>query len=474
MVQPLRVLFLSAEATPLAKVGGLGDVGGELPRALRGRGVEVRTSLPHYASIPQEADPSTVEVVVQRGNQPTPAAITQRRVEGVEVLLVGGEPVAADPSVYSHGEPEADKFVFWCLATLAACERMDWKPDVVHAHDWHAAAAVARVWQLRASEPFWADTATVLTIHNLGYPGEGAEPVWERYGLPPAEGRGLPPFGRQLPLVVGLTRADALTTVSPTYAHEIQTEAFGFGLEGLLRARKDELTGILNGLDPEVWNPKTDPALSARYDTETLERREENKRALLAELRMEDRGRIPLLGFIGRMEPQKGIDLLLHGLARMLDVPWQVVLLGTGQPELEAMATVFERGHLGRMRVVNRFEPDLARRIYGSADMILVPSRYEPCGLVQMIGMRYGCVPVVRATGGLKDSVREGSAGTGFLFEEASASDLAQAMHRALAAFADEKQWRALQRRAAREDFSWDRSAARYVAVYHRVRRRAG
>ena len=474
MVSPLRVLFLSAEATPLAKVGGLGDVGGELPRALRGRGVEVRASLPLYASILPAEDSSPVEVVVQRGPQPTRASITQRRVEGVEVMLVGGEPVTADPTVYSHGEPEADKFVFWCLATLAACEKMDWKPDIVHAHDWHAAAAVARVWQLRSSEPFWANTASVLTIHNLGYPGEGAEPVWQRYRLPAAEGRGVPPSRRHVPLIVGLAKADALTTVSPTYAREIQTKDFGFGLEGLLRARRSELTGILNGLDPRVWNPKTDASLHVRYDSETLERREENKRALLTELRLEDRGRIPLLGFIGRMESQKGIDLLLHGLARVLDIPWQAVLLGTGQPELEAMATVFERGHPGRIRVVNRFEPTLARRIYGSADMVLVPSRYEPCGLVQMIGMRYGCVPVVRATGGLKDSVREGPSGTGFVFEQTSASDLAQAMHRALAAFADEKPWRALQRRAAREDFAWDRSAAKYIDVYRRARRRAG
>ena len=478
MVRPLKVLFLSAEASPLAKVGGLGDVGGELPRALRRLGFDVRTSLPRYPAIDLEARTTRArtEVGILRRGESQSAAVYRQRVRGSEVLLVDGEPVARDLQIYGGGKEEGEKFVFWSLAVLAACQEWRWKPDVVHAHDWHSAAAVSWIHGRRLDDPFWRSTATVFTIHNLAYAGAGHEEAWQAYGLPEASGPGVADWARRLPLVGALTTADWITTVSPTYAAQITTPEYGFGLDPILSKRRASLTGILNGIDPALWNPAADGALQVRFSAETLERRERNKIALQAELGFQARAETPLLAFIGRMEHQKGIDLALQALAMLLDLPWQAVVLGTGQAEFEAMASSFEQGHAGRFRYRGLFDPDLARRIYGSADMVLVPSRYEPCGLVQMIGMRYGCVPIVRATGGLRDTVRDHArgSGTGFTFDEPSPEALAAAIRRAMAAFNHRRAWRGLQRRAARKDFAWDRPARHYAAVYRRALRARG
>lgn len=471
MVRPLKVLFLSAEAEPLAKVGGLGDVGGELPRALRRAGHNVRLCLPRYPSIDAGVRTTRSHTVVEVDRRGTPVRAVVRRhvVRNVDVLLVDGEPVARHTGIY--GGDEGEKFIFWCLAALEACRQRGWQPDVVHAHDWHAAAAVAWIHAQRA-DPFWSSVATVFTIHNLGYAGAGAEEAWRAYGLGPAEGDGVPAWAVDLPLVSALTKADWLTTVSPGYADEITTAELGFGLDPILKGRRSRLTGILNGIDPTVWNPAADHALVARFDADGLEHRVRNKQALLSELGFTGGSDIPLLAFIGRMDHQKGIDLLLHALATMLDLPWQAVLLGTGDPELEAQAASFQQGHLGRFRAEIRFDAALARRIYGSADAVVIPSRYEPCGLVQMIAMRYGCLPVVRSTGGLRDSVRDAAepGGTGFVFGEASVDGLADALRRALATYADRRAWRRLQRRAARKDFSWTKPARKYGTVYRKAR----
>jgi starch synthase len=389
------------------------------------------------------------------------------------MLLVDGEPVALDRHIYGGGKEEGEKFVFWSLASLAACRYVRWAPDVIHANDWHAAAAVSWIHHHRAQDPFWRGTATVFTIHNLAYAGAGAEEAWQAYGLPPAAGAGVADWARPLPLVGALTTADWLTTVSPTYAKQIALRDYGFGLDPILAARRDRLTGILNGIDPRVWNPATDRAIKARFNADSLEARRRNKQALLAELGFEARPETPLLAFIGRLEQQKGIDLALQALAMSLDLPWQAVVLGSGQAELEAMASAFEQGHAGRFRYRGLFDAELSRRIYASADIMLVPSRYEPCGLVQMIAMRYGCVPLVRRTGGLADTVRDaaGGSGTGFVFDEVSPDALAAALRRAIKIYGDGRAWLALQRRAARKDFGWDRSARQYAAVYRRALR---
>jgi len=450
-------------------------VGGELPRALRRLGLDVRSSLPRYPSI--QLVPATVrsrrDLIVRRGAEELSAALYRRSVRGVPFWLVDGEPVARDRGIYGGGRLEGEKFLFWCLASLRACQTLGWAPDIVHAHDWHAAAAVAWLAENRRQDPFWTKTRTVLTIHNLGYGGAGAEDAWRDFGLAPAVGSSVPEWARRLPLASALSLADAVTTVSPSYAREITTLEFGFGLDPILRDRPARPVGILNGIDSDVWNPATDRALVARFNSESLDRRAKNKAALLGELGFERLDEAPLLAFIGRLEYQKGIDLVLQALATLLDTPWRVVVLGTGQPELEAMTSSFEQGHQGRLRFRGMFDETFSRRLYGSSDMVLVPSRYEPCGLVQMIAMRYGAVPIVRATGGLRDTVRDHAAGngTGFVFEEPSVEGLAGAIRRAIDLHRDPRAWRTLQHRAARKDFSWDKSAKAYAAVYRRTMR---
>jgi starch synthase len=450
-------------------------VGGELPRALRRLGLDLRSSLPRYPSIDVTpvAARTRREITVPRGAESLAATLFRQTVRGTPYLLVDGEPVARAGGIYTGGRREGEKFLFWCGGALTACRALGWAPDVVHAHDWHAAAAVAWLSEQRAQDPFWKNTATVMTIHNLGYAGAGAEEAWRDFGLPLALGPGVPDWARPLPLASALSRADAVTTVSPSYAQEITTLESGFGLDPILRGRSSRPVGILNGIDPGVWNPASDRALVARYTAESLERRVKNKASLLAGLGFERQEEAPLLSFIGRMEHQKGIDLLLQALATLLDMPWTAVILGTGQPELEAMASAFEQGHPGRLRFRGVYDEAFSRRLYASSDVILVPSRYEPCGLVQMIAMRYGAVPIVRATGGLRDTVRDyaAGAGTGFVFEQPSVEALAAAIRRAVELHRDPRAWRSLQGRGARRDFSWEKSARQYAAVYRQALR---
>lgn len=466
----MKVLMLAAEAAPWIKVGGLADVAGELPRALIALGVEVRLALPLHLALDASG---LVFRCAGRFHLPSrlgpqPGEVLTAEANGLSLLLIDGEPIRAAAHIY--GEPEADayKYVFYSLGSLAACELIDWQPDVVHAHDWHSAAAVARLSSVRPHEDFWKATATVLTIHNLPFMGSGGQSALAAYEFAPANDPQLPGWARLLPLPLGMVGADWLTTVSPTYASEIQTPEFGCGLEQFLRSRADRLTGILNGLDRERWDPATDPALVARFTASNLEARRINKRWLQTELALPVADEVPLLAMVTRMDRQKGVDLALEALDHLRHESWQFVLLGSGDPDLEARASAFVSAHPDRARALLRFEPIFSRRIYGGADALLIPSRYEPCGLAQLIGMRYGCLPIARAVGGLKDTVRET---TGFLFEGQQAQDLAQVVMHALQLFRHTEAWRERQRQAMAIDFGWERAARQYVEIYQQARK---
>ncbi len=476
MVQPLKVLYLAAEATPFVKVGGLADVAGELPPALRAMGVDVRTAIPLHAAIDRKwitsRAPITVNVMAPEGAQP--AVVYHAESRGVPTLLIDGPPIRAARTVYGQPASDTAKFAFFCLAALEACRNEAWAPNIVHANDWHTTPSLLWLDRRRNEDAFWRDAATVLTVHNLGYMGNGGDEALRAYGmLPPPDAR-LPGWAQTVPLPLGLAAADWITTVSPTYAQEIRGEALGFGLDGFLRKRSDRLTGILNGLDPAVWDPRTDPALPARFDSGQLGQRSACKRALQAEVGLPADESVPLIGMVTRLEPQKGVDLALEALMMIESEHWQFVLLGSGQDELERRAVAFAAAHGQRARSIQRYDAPLSRRIFGGADVLLVPSRYEPCGLTQMIAQRYGCVPIVRATGGLKDTVADyqpGGGGTGFVFGPSEPSALAEAIRRALAAFTDRRRWRGLQRRGMALDHSWGASARRYAEVYGWARR---
>jgi starch synthase len=469
----MKVLFLTAEAAPFTKVGGLGDVAGSLPQALRAAGVDVRVALPlHGRARARLTAPLTKVADVE---VPHPAgAIRGQLLEtshaGVPFYFVASPLLAEDGPVYHLDTGwDAHRFAFFSIAALRGARAAGFVPDVVHANDWHTAPAIPATARARFEDPAFGGTRTVLTVHNLPYVGWGAGAAMRAFGLVPGQVPFVPPEGRELPLPIGLSLADRITTVSPGYAREILGPEHGSGLDGLLRERRDVLTGILNGLDVALWDPARDPALAVRYDVERLEERTAGKRALQEELGLPLRD-VPLLGVISRFSGQKGIDLVPDAIRSLeAEHAFQLVILGTGDHELEDRI-VRMAGHMGeRVRARIAFDDALSRRIYAGADFLLVPSRYEPCGLAQMIAMRYGCVPIARDTGGLSDTVRDldiHDAPTGFLFPEPTARSLAFALRRALATHAHPERFRTLQTSGMSQDFSWTHAANSYARLY--------
>lgn len=478
MTNNLKIYFLAAEAAPLVKIGGLGDVAGSLPAALRAlpESPDVRVVLPLY---PQIKDSSldlkavtSFEVFHRDG--PLLAEVFQANANGTSYYFIDGPPISASPDVYtSDNYLDGTKFTFFSLAAMELAKKLKWKPDILHAHDWHASPAVYNLRLIKNSDDFFKKTKSLLTVHNLPYLGHGAEGALQAFGLPRAHMSALPDWAEHLPLALGLLSADKINTVSPGYADEMLTPEFGAHLEDFLDSRKGDLTGILNGLDLGSWNPETDLNLPEGYSSRTLERRIINKKMLLEELGLFPDLNVPLLAMINRMDYQKGVDLVPPALEMITDLDWQAVILGTGEKGLEETARQLDIDH-ARIRTVLKYDGSLARRIYGGSDLILIPSRYEPCGLTQMIGMRYGCVPLARATGGLKDTIVDYHQGeqknsTGFLFKESSSPALADTLRRSLDIFKDQRRWRGLQRRGMKLDFSWEKSAKRYLELYNEL-----
>jgi len=469
----VKVLYLAAEATPFVKVGGLADVAGELPRALTALGVDVRLCLPFYPLI-REAGYDTrhvFDLAIPHQAGEKPVSFHQLDWQGMPVYLVDAEAVRSDASIYGDTLQEVEKFTLTSLTALKACQALDWKPDIVHANDWHTAMSIVWLIGHRDEDPFWQDVIGLFSIHNLAYMGAGIERVLDDFGLPASSDPLLPDWARHTPLPMALSQADWLSTVSPTYAQEIQTVEYGCGLEPLLQVRQNRLVGILNGIDPQIWDPANDDALPLGFSVDRIEPRVRLKEALQEELDFGEDDAMPLITMVSRLDRQKGIDLAIEALEAVQDEDWQFVLLGTGSDDLERRAQAFANDLEKRARVILRFDSALARRIYAGADMLLVPSRYEPCGLAQLIAMRYGCVPIVRETGGLKDTVMpyDHGRGTGFLFEEAEAQALASGIRQALAVYRSPDDWKALQLRCMTQDHSWENTANQYLQLYEEM-----
>lgn len=477
----LKVLTLAAESAPLVKVGGLGDVVGALPRALRSLGHDVRVALPHYRLLDSQTERfairrlGTVRVpwASSQAMRTRRAPVSAAEVDGVPHYLLGGPALAKDNRVYGGSiDDDGPKYIFYSMAALALCREMDWQPDVIHAHDAHPGAAVYWLGTKGKRDSFWRRTASTLTIHNLPFQNNHARPYLALAGLRPSRHPRLPWWARDGLMGLAIAYADQINAVSPGYAKEIMGREHGAGLESLLRARANRPIGILNGLDYAQWNPATDPALNVRFDADTLDDRTQNKLALLRECGLDAEARLPLIGVVSRLDQQKGLDSAAAAIWKLLaEGAAQFILLGTGAPEIQAafqpMATAFPE----KASVNFRFDPGLASRIYAGCDIFLMPSRYEPCGTSQMIAMRYGAVPLVRATGGLKDTVqhyRDGR-GTGFVFSGRTGAALLRALRRALAVYGERDQWRGLQRRAMAERFTWDRAAKDYESLYERA-----
>ncbi|HEY9077485.1 MAG TPA: glycogen/starch synthase [Anaerolineaceae bacterium] len=476
----LRVLFIAAEAAPFVKVGGLGDVAGSLPTALRklppeetgGVKLDVRLCIPYHSVISStfKNNPPVAEFPISRGNEILKAQVYQTIVNGVPVYLIAGDMIPPDAPVYSLDTPkDGEKYTFFSTAALALSKQINWQVDILHANDWHTALVPYILRKLRSTDPDYARVRSVLTIHNLPFMGGGTEKAIAAYGLPYYEDTRLPKWARAFPLPLGLTAADHIVAVSKTYAAEILTPEFGCNLQNYLLSRAKNISGVINGLDTDAWNPEMDTAIASSFDEKSLAKRQVNKTALLSSLSLDPDPGIPLLIMVSRIDQQKGVDLIPSVLRQVSDLPWQAILLGNGDPNLEISFTRLEMDFPERVRSIVRFDSALSHRMYAGGDVILMPSRYEPCGLAQMIAMRYGCLPLARATGGLQDSIIDDpdpEKSTGFLFKTASIPDFEAALRRVLKEFRDQDGWQKRQVNAMRQDFSWTHSAIEYFHIY--------
>ena len=463
------------------KTGGLGEVAATLPAALRAAGVDARILVPAYPAVRAalRAAHATAEVARPGGAFPPAQVLAGTTAAGVPVFAVDCPALYArsgDPYCDVRGRDWPDNHLrFGLLAKVAAgialgLPGIEWAPQLVHCNDWHTGLAPAYLHFAEA-----VHVRSVFTIHNIAFQGLFPREALAQLALPPRAFAmdGVEYHGKLSFMKAGIQYADALTTVSPTHAREIQSEELGFGLGGLLRHRAPQLSGILNGLDTELWNPATDVHLAQRYDSATLEAKAANKSALQQRMKLKVDGEIPLLGVVSRLTHQKGLDVLIAAAREVMNLPAQLVVLGSGDHALERQFSAMARTHRGRCAAIIGYDEALAHLIEAGADIFVMPSRYEPCGLNQMYSLRYGTPPVVRATGGLADTVVDCNAATlaagtanGFVFTEATPQALLAALERAVSTWRNRAQWRELQRNGMRLDFSWQTSAQRYCDLY--------
>ncbi|MFZ2629840.1 MAG: glycogen synthase GlgA [Rugosibacter sp.] len=474
----IKVLFVVSEMTPWVKTGGLGDVAAALPAAMRAAGLDVRILLPAYPAL-KAAFPDATPLASFSALDRSVVLYMATTAQGLPLyLLECGDwfERPGNPYLAPNGIDWPDNALrFGLLSRVAALlagsdSPLDWRPDILHCNDWQTALAPAYLHYLPHETTKAA--ASVMTIHNLAFQGLFGRDLLPALELPDDAWAmdGVEYHGYLSFLKAGLQYADAITTVSPAYAQEIQTPADGMGLDGLLRYRADRLSGILNGIDTTQWNPATDPYLAAAYDTVRLDKKTSNKAALRSELglAMTD---MPLIGIVSRFTEQKGLDLVAGIADALAGLPVQLAVLGNGMPKMEAAFRAMASRWPGQFAVHVGFDEKLAHRIEAGADIFLMPSRFEPCGLNQMYSLRYGTPPIVRATGGLADTVIDAGdtrRGNGFVFGPATPVALLAAIRRAVALWRDNpRRWETLQRRGMSTDFSWRAPAQRYANLYH-------
>ncbi len=484
MEDKLNILLVAAEVAPYAKVGGLADVVGALPKALKAMGHDVRVVMPCYKMV--ESNPKfTVSDLLPTFSVPINdqktewAAVKQTLIaDDIPVYLIRHKRYFTEATeskkLYSL-EPEP--YIFFSRAVLEMVPRLkpEWRPDVIHCNDWHTGLCPVYLRQYYSNTSNWQNCASVFTIHNLAYQGEYDRDMLVKAGLPESlfTYERLEFYGRFNFLKAGLVYSDMINTVSETYAKEIQTAEYGCRMEGLLRYLDSEgkLTGIVNGIDYEEYNPATDPRIPFHYSAEDLDGKWKNKGALQREVGLPETGDVPLIAVISRLADQKGFDLIAEIAPKLMRNPIQLIVLGTGEPKYETFFTNLQKSNPQRVSAKIGFDPSLAQRIYAGSDLFLMPSRFEPCGLGQLMSMRYGSIPIARFTGGLADTVGDvidAKSGTGFIFANYEANELLKTIKRAVRAYENKEEWYELVSRAMSQDFSWNSSARSYVALYLR------
>ncbi len=478
--QPLKVLFLTAEAVPFAKTGGLADIAGSLPKAMRRLGHDIRVAMPRYGRIDidrfglREMIPAFPVPMNRHEEQ---ASVWQGLMApDVPVYFVDNAKYYDRDGIYMYPD-DAERFVFFCRACLEMLGRVGWCPDVIHCNDWHTAIVPNWLKTLYRDDPCLGKAATVYTVHNLAYQGIFGHRVLEIAGIAEYGFMYHPEMAELAELVDLMARgiyfADVVNTVSPTYAKEILNPGFGERLDPLLRTRNENLFGILNGLDYDLVNPSTDPHIAQQYDVDHLAKREQNKLDLQREANLPENQSVPLIGLVSRLSDQKGFDILGDVIDHVLDLNVQFVLMGTGDPHYHEMLSRIAVAYPKQVAVFLTFSAHMEQKIYAGSDIFLMPSRIEPCGLGQMVAMRYGSIPLVRSTGGLADTVQNydpaTDEGNGFSFERYDRWALFATIVRALENYKYKGTWRKLQVRGMSADLSWQASAAKYADLYRRA-----
>ncbi len=491
MSQPFNVLFLSSEVFPFAKTGGLADVASSLPQALKEIGNDVRLAIPRYGFVNERKFRIHEIIRLKDIDIPIGKKVAKLNVKSsflvgertkVQIYFIDSQEYFGRPGIYQDPRSKKDyhdndeRFIFYSRGIFEILKRLGWAPDIIHCNDWQSGLVPVYLKKIFSKDPFFKKIKTVFTIHNVSYQGNFPEETFVKTGLPADvfTPEGAEFFGKLSFMKAGIVYSDYVTTVSNTYAKEIsESEEFGCGMDGVLRKRKKTFTGIVNGIDYSIWNPDTDPFIPFKYSIKTLDAKVENKKYLLKKFDMKADPQAPLIGMVTRLVEQKGIDLLIQAFQDIMKLNLSFILLGTGEKQYHTLLETLAKKYNGRFALQLNFDDELSHLIEGAADIFLMPSKYEPCGLNQLYSLKYGTIPIVRSTGGLVDTVKEVNpqkgTGTGFFFNNYKADELLGAVSKAVNLFADQKTWQKIMRNAMSEDFSWTNSAHQYSDLYEKI-----
>ncbi|WP_299094377.1 glycogen synthase GlgA [uncultured Metabacillus sp.] len=469
----MNVLFAVSECVPFVKSGGLADVAGALPKELKKLGNDVRVILPKYSLIPErfrDKMEKMKEITVPVGWRNQYCGIEMLEYEGITYYFLDNEYYFYRDSLYGHYD-DGERFSFFCRGVLDALKAIDFQPDVIHSHDWHTGMISFLLKEEYQQQSFYKHIKTVFTIHNLQFQGIFPFGILKDLLNTEEEKCAMVEFYGHVNFMKGaIVASDIITTVSPTYMEEIQTAYYGERLDGLLRSKASSLVGILNGIDDEVYNPETDPVIDEQYTVESLGLKGKNKAALQASFGLPVDEDIPLISMVTRLTKQKGLDLVKRVLHELLDHDIQMIVLGTGDTEFEDFFRHMEWAHPNKFKAYIGFDEKLAHRIYAGSDLFLMPSKFEPCGLGQLIALRYGTLPIVRETGGLNDTVtsfrEDTEEGNGFSFRNFNAHDMLHTIYRALDFYHQKDVWQVIVKNAMKQDYSWTQSALKYNQLY--------
>ena len=491
MSKEINVLFVVSEAVPFAKTGGLADVGGALPQVVRELNHEIRIMMPKYGSFSERKhrvhdDIRLKDMQIPIGEKEVCASvksafITNSKVK-VQVYFLANDQYFYREGLYVHPHTKKEykdndeRFIFFCKGTLETLKKLGWKPDIIHCNDWHTGLIPAYLKTVYKDDPFFHNTKTIFTIHNLAYQGLYPKESFLKTGLPPEifKPDGIE-FHNQLSFMkAGIFYADIVNTVSEKYAQEIRTdEELGCGLRDLLDKRKKDLYGIVNGIDYSIWNPAVDELIPEKYTPKNLIAKLENKKALLQKFNLQFNENIPVIGIISRLADQKGFDLIGEIMKDFLKLDVQLVILGTGEQKYHDLFEKTNAKYPDKLGIHLGFSENLAHLIEAGSDMFLMPSKYEPCGLNQLYSLKYGTVPIVRTTGGLDDTIENidvaKGTGTGFKFKKYESEELLKTIKKSLKVFADKKLWTKIMKNGMSQDFSWENSAKKYISLYKKV-----